>query len=141
MLLGIAHKVKDNEVVIHIAHAGNHINLIIQPVHIFLRRIFAIPANQPLFAHRDEVFGVVPPVGRRELRQLGHAELEFHVAARGNLRRVGNRLLRKWEAFAHLLLAFDIELLGGKLQPALFPNRVVGLDADQNVLVARVLLP
>ena len=78
-------------------------------------------------------------VGHFEMRQNRVAEGEFHVALIRNHLRVVDRFGQIGEQRAHLGFGFDVELVGGKLEPGLFAEHVVGADADQHLLHFGVL--
>ena len=69
------------------------------------------------------------------------AERKLDVAAFGNPRRVFQRLGIRREKLAHLRFRLYIELLRLKFQPVRIVDGLSHLDAHENVLNFRVLLP
>ena len=96
-----------------------------------------VAAAQALIALVAEIGRVLLPVRGVEPGQAGVTELKLHLAAPGDAHRVVARLL--WKERAHLLLAFQIELVGREFHPILVLNGVVGLDAQQDAVHPAVL--
>ena len=68
------------------------------------------------------------------MRQLYLSELYLDITLFGDHRSVVDRFGQIGEQRAHLFFGLDIEIVGRKLEPRLFAERVVRLDADQHLL-------
>ena len=136
-------EVVDDQIVIDISHLRDDVKLIPQPLFDDAARLVSVSPAHTLIAQPLEVVAVALSLQRVlsfEIGQLYHAELEFDVAALGDLPRDVDGLGIGRERLAHLLLALDIEFVGGKLHIAPVLDGAVGLDADEDVLRAAVLL-
>src|SRR5207249_194649 len=95
---------------------------------------------QAFFRQLDEVVEGVAVVRSRELRQQDPAELELDVAAFGDLERASESGLVAGEVERHLLRRLEEELVGVELPALRIFQRVAGLDAEQSLMRARVLV-
>ena len=130
----IVDEVIDDEVVIHISHGGNDIQLVLQTVDVLLRRIAAVVAVQTLIAHIAEELHVLPAVRRNIQRQNMMTELEVHIAAFCDFYCVVHGLRTIGNGFLHLLARLDIEFFRFEFHVIVFVKSVVGLDADEDFL-------
>ena len=95
---------------------------------------------QAFFAELDEVVEGVAPVRRRERRQEDPPELHRDGAALGDLERARDRLRVVGEVLRHLLRRLEVELVGVEAPVVRVGERVAGLDAEQRLVRARVLV-
>ena len=130
----VVDKIPDDEEVIHVAHAGNDAQFVFHA----LARIpaaLAVALPEALFAQGAQIGKRVRlALGQGKFRQVRGGEVELHVAARGDLRRVFNGVRKIGEEGAHLLLALDVELARGHLHAVGIGERLARLDAHQHFL-------
>ncbi len=137
---GMTHKIINNQIIVYISHLLDGAKFILQPLGDFRRwmlPIMIVKAGIALFA---EIIDIVLSIGCVKTRQLGFSEFKLHMAALRNLDCIicCFRMLRKKRA--HLLFSFVVKLLTAKIQPALFIQRMVGLNAKKDVMHLTVLL-
>ena len=96
--LGIADKVPDNQVVIHVPHPADNADFVFQPLSVFLRGIL-IPLGKAVLTQLPEKFLVGIPLRNREGRQMVLVKFKVQITALGNfcgifkgLRAVGKQL-------------------------------------------------
>ena len=138
VVLGIGDKVVDDEVIVRIPHAVDDREFVVEAFPVFRGDVFPVPFSEPGLRHGSEVIGMavlfrqsVGVVFRDgEVRQLGHAELQFHIAPRGDALRVLQRLRQVGKEFLHLLFRLEIELLRPQVHARLFLQGMVRLDAE-----------
>ena len=133
LLLGVADKVPDNEIVVYITHAADDADLVFQPVGVFFWFI-GIPLPEAVIAKLPEIALVGIPFRHREGGQMVFMKGKFQIAAVCNFYRIFKGLVKSREQGAKLLLAFDVEFLGLELHPVLVVHGFAGLDAQQHVL-------
>ena len=127
-----------NEVIVDIPHAVNNAYFIIQPLAHLVRHFLAIAAVQALFAQANKIAAVVLPVRRLEIGKFCHAKFKIEIALPGNSVGVFACLRPCREQRIHLVRAFYIELIGAKFQHIVVVYRFVRLDADEDMLHARI---
>ena len=144
--LGVVDEVPDNQVVVDIAHLLDDRQLVLQPLLIFLRGILAVTLCKALPALFPEEGDVVPAVRHLELGEDVVPEGELHLTPLGDLDGVVQRLPDGLlvagalpHGVEHLLAGFDVKFLGLKLHPVVLFQRVVGLDAEEDLLGHAVL--
>ena len=134
-----ADEVPDDQEVVREAHLADRLQL--EPEALLeLRRHRSVALLQAFFAELDEVVEGVAPVGRREVRQVDDAELDRDGAALGDLERPPGRLRIVREVLRHLGRCLEVELVGVELPVVRVRERVPGLDAEQRLVCARVLV-
>ena len=137
--VGVADEVPHNEEVVDIAHLGDDAHLVGEPVPQRLAGVFPVAARQALPAEALEKFLVAGAVRGGEGRVLGLAELQLHAAALGDFGGVAHGLGGIGEQGAHLLLGFQVELVGAELQGVLVLHGAPRLDAQQHAVHPAVL--
>ena len=95
----------DYQEIIDIAHFINNVKLVIEPVKILLRRIFAVISVHSGIALLLKPFKMVSAVGHLKMRELGVAEFKIIIAPVGNYLRIFYRLGDVGEKLIHFLLA------------------------------------
>ena len=135
----IVDKIPDDEEVIHVAHAADDAQLVVQAVSDLLRDD-VVPVAQSLLAEAPQIGLARKALRHREMRQLGHAEFQLHLTAHGDLVRAFQRVQRIGEQSLHLLFRFDEELAALIAQTVLVRHLFRGLDAEQKVVRFRVFL-
>ena len=139
LLLGIADKIPDNQVVVDITHGADDADLILQAVFIFLG-LLGIPLLKALIAKLPEIALVGIARGHREGRQVVLVEGKFQVAPIGDLHRIFKGLREPRKQDAKLFLAFDVEFLGLEFHPVLVVHGFARLDAKKHILHFGVFL-
>ena len=140
LFLGVTDEVPDDQVVIDVTHSGNNANFILQPVQIFFRRVF-IPLLESVIADFPEVFLVGVALGHRKRGQMIFVEHEFQIAHIGNLHSILKSLVAVGEQLTELFFALNIKFLGLEFHAVGLVHGSAGLDAQQNILHFRILLP
>ena len=140
LTLGIADKIPDDQEVIDIPHRRDDVQLIIQPLPRLVGLLcVGIALAQALMRqageHRQRGFALRHGI----MRQTRHAELEFHIAAVGNLLRAVNSIRAGGEQRAHFIFALNIELARVHAHPVRVIKRLARLDAQQHFLRVCVL--
>ena len=137
-VLGVLDEVPDDQEVRVEAHLVDHAELVVGALERLGRRRVAVALAQALGHERAQVLPLVGAVGRRIPRDQLAAELEFDVAALGDLERALERLRPLGERARHLVGGAQIELVGleGDLR---LRQRRLGLNAQQRRVVAVVL--
>ena len=130
----------DDEIVVHIAHGADDIDLILHALPVFLGSI-RVALLKALLAEHPEIPLVGIALRHRIGRQMVLMERKVHIAHLGNLHRIVKGLVAAREQLAKLLLAFQIEFLGFKTHPVQIVHRLAGLDAQQDVMGLGVPLP
>ena len=138
VILGIFDKVPHDQEIIHIPHILDRIQLVFQPFPILLS-LFAITLIQPFIAQFVQIFPGGHPIRHVVLRQLGHAELNLHMAAVSNLLCILHCLPRIRKQRCHLFLRFDIVLPAFIAHPVLIRQLFSRLDTEQDVMGLLVL--
>ena len=138
LLLGIADKIPDNQVVVDITHGADDADLILQAVFIFLG-LPGIPLLKALIAKLPEIALVGIARGHREGRQVVLVEGKFQIAPIGDLHRIFKGLREPRKQDAKLFLAFDVEFLGLEFHPVLVVHGFARLDAKKHILHFGVL--
>ena len=134
------HEVPHNQEVVRKAHLLDHVNFVVHLCPVLGMRVavaLLVALVAELFQVRQRV------VARREFefRQMVFAERKLDVAAFGNFRRVFDCFGIRGKELSHLLFGLYIELLRLKFQPVRIVDGLSHLDAHENVLNFRVLLP
>ena len=134
------HEVPHDQEVVRKAHLLDHVNFVVhlRPV---LGMLVAVALLIALVAELFQVRQRI--VARRELefRQMVFAERKLDIAAFGNFRRIFDCLRVCGKELSHLLFGLYIELLCFKFQAVCIIDGLSHLDAHENVLNFRVLLP
>ena len=140
--LGVVDKVPHDEEVVHIPHAGNHVQLIgkargrLTPGVI---RLIGIARLEALAAQAGEHFQRRFTCFDGKAGQMKLAEFKCHLAARGDLTRLMHGLRTVGKEREHFRLALDIEFLGFHSHARLVLERLARLDAHEHLLGGRVL--
>ena len=137
--LGIADKIIHDQIVVDIPHLLDDAHLILQPAHYRFLRILPVMAVQSLVTQSLKVGEVVLSGGRIKAGQLRMAKIEFHLTAAGNLLRAVKGIRQLREQRAHLLLGLQIELIRSEFHGIRVIHRMVGLDAQKNLVHPAVL--
>ena len=132
-------EVPDDQEVVGEAHLADRLQLELEAL-VQLGRDALVALREPLLAELDEVVERVAVVRHRELRQQDPAELDLDVAALGDLERAAERVLVAGEVQRHLLRRLEVEVVGVELPVVRVLERVAGLDAEQRLVRARVLV-
>ena len=137
--LGEMHIVPDDQEVIDIAHALNDAELVIQPL-LCILAVGRVALPKTFFAKPAKVCRRVAfALGQRVFGQMDGFEIEFHMAALGDLYGVFDGVVQLGKDPAHFLLGFDIHLIGFHAHAILVGQRLAGLDAHEDFLRLRVL--
>ena len=123
-----------DEEVIDEPHLMDHAQLVIEPVHIRGRIVFAVALYHAFVAQVLEILKMVGVALDFKNGQLGVAELEIHFAAFGNFIRVFKRLGHVREKRSHLVAGFDVKLIGREAHAGILFDGVLGGDTDQDLL-------
>ena len=110
MAFGVAHKIGDYQVIIHIAHTVYDLKLIGKPVG---HRLFRRPAVYPMKSLITSFFKKLKmiTVSYIKPRQLDSAEFKGNIAALGYSRRICYSLRRSAEDRIHLIGGFKVKLV------------------------------
>ena len=87
-----------------------------------------------------EVFERVAAPGRVEAREQQPVGLDLDVASLGHLKSPTKGISIGGEIDGHLLWGLEVELVGVEAPPVRVLQRVAGLDAEQRLVGARVLV-
>ena len=135
----VVDKIPDDEEIIHIAHAGDDAQFVFHALARVLAAL-AVALPEALFAQAAQIGERVRlALGQGEFRQVRGGEIELHVAARGDLRRVFDGVREVGEEGAHLRLALDVEFARGHLHAVGVGERLARLDAHQHFLRLSVI--
>ena len=96
---------------------------------------------KPFVTFVPEIGGVLLPIGRIKMREFCLAKLKFHMAALCNFPGVVRGLRMVGEQGAHLLLRLVVKLIRGEFHAVLVFDRVVRLDAQQDMVHLAILTP
>ncbi len=99
-----------------------------------------VTLGHPLLAELDEVIEGIAALGHGELRQADRPELDLDVAALGDLERRRERVRVRREIVRHLVRGLEVELVGVEAPVVRVLERVPGLDAEERLVRARVLV-
>ena len=121
------------------AGLADYVQLVLQPL-LDLCAGAAEPVPQPLPAQARQVGVGVLPLGRYELRDVRHAEVNGHVALLGDALAVLNGLRQVREKLRHLLVASHVVGVVLHAEALLVLDGGVGLDAYHDVLDGSVRL-
>ena len=135
----VADKVVDNEIIVHIAHGFDGVQLIFQPLPDRGVGVRTVIFFKTLIALVPEILKMILSVRHLEMGQLGVAEFKFHIAHFRDFHRVVAGLGHLWEQRAHLLLCFEIKLVGTKFQVIVILQGMVGLDTQEDLMHLTVL--
>ena len=136
--LGIADKVPNDEVVVHIPHSTDNADLILQPLHIVGRRI-GIAFPEAIHTQLAEIFFIGVALRYRERGQMVLIEYEFQVTPIGDPAGIFESLRHMGEQLAQLLLALEVEFLGLEFHTVFVIHGFAGLYTQQNILHRRIL--
>ena len=140
VLLGVVDEIPHDEEVIHIPHAGNHAQLVVQAgVGLVALLRVGIQAGNALMAQPGQHAQGRFALGYGVMGQAGHAELKRHVAPPGDFLRAIHRVRAGAEKLAHFRLALDVELTGFHAHAVLVIEGFAGLDAHEHFLGLGVL--
>ena len=131
--LGITDEIPDDEIIIHIPHAANNIDLIFQTVNVCLGRIL-IALLKALIAELAEVFLVGIALRHRERGQMVLVEYKFQVAHIGNFNRILKSLVAVGEKLTEFFLALKVKFLSLEFHTVGIVHGLAGLDAKQHIL-------
>ncbi len=133
------HEVRDDEEVRRKALGGDDLELGVEPLERPGRYGRAVAVRESYHAFVAQVFVLGAALGRLEYREDYLVELEFDLALGGDVDRVGERLGIVAERCGHLVVALQVELVGGEPHAARVIDRRAGADAQQEVLSRGVL--
>ena len=140
VLLGVVDEIPHDEEVVHIAHAGDHVQLILQAGIGFVALLcIGVEPRHALVAQAGEHGQRRFTLRHRVLGQTGDAELELHIAAVGDLLGTVDGIGAGEEQGAHFLFALHIELGGLHAHTGVVVQGFAGLDAHQHFLGIGVL--
>src|SRR5208337_3450914 len=149
LLAGMPDEIPDDQEVAGEAHLLDQFDLPLQSFFIGLERITQssrcrrllqplAPMRKPLPCYLLEE-AVERLAGRNlEMRKDVLFLLQVYVTALGNFQGARKRFRRLTEDRLHFLKRLEIELVGGELHPVRIAEGFPGLNADQNVLSARI---
>ena len=132
-------EVPDDEEVVGEAHLADGLQLVLQSF-AQSRVDLVVALCEALLAQLDEVVERVAVVGHRVLRQEDAAELDLDVAALGDFERAAQRVVVAGEVERHLLRRLEVEVIGVELPVVRVLQRVAGLDAEERLVRARVVV-
>ena len=132
-------EVPDDQEVVDEAHLLDRLQLEFEPVGQLRGRV-AVALVEATLGQLEEVLERVAFVGRRVFGQQDLPELERDVAALGDLERAAERIRVAGEVRGHLFGRLEEELVGVELPVVRVLERVAGLDAEQSLVRARVLV-
>ena len=138
VFLGEVHIVPDDEEVVHIAHALDDRQLVIEPLARVLP-VGGVMALEALLAERTQIILGRRALGQRKARQVRRLEIEFHMAALGDFDGVLERLGEIRKDLAHFRLGFDEHLVALHAHPLFVAQRLAGLYAHEHFLRLSVL--
>ena len=141
LTFGVVDVIKDNEVIVGIAHGLDHADLILQAVFVGLRHVRPIAAFQTLPTEFLKVCLIVHPVRCLVIRDLGVTKLEVKLTLVCDLLGVLTGFRYHREEIVHLVGGLDVELVGLELHPVGVLNGLAGLDAQQDALHLGILFP
>ncbi len=132
--------VPDDEEVGVEAHLADDAELELEALTRLGGRLGAVAAHDPLLAELAQIGALGLPLRHRIRGQQVGAEVEAHVAARGDLDGglAGARVVL--EALVHLLGGLEIELVAAVAHAVLVVQVALCLDAQQRVVRVRVLV-
>ena len=138
MVPRVLDEIPDNQEIIHVAHIFNDAQLIFQS---FLQRavIVRITLLQAVETNLVQIFPGGITLWHVVLGKLRHAELNLHIAALRNLRRILNGLRRIGKESRHLLRRFHIILAALVAHPVLIRQLLSGLNTEQNIVGLHIL--
>ena len=136
---GKAHEIPHDEEVIGKAHLLDHVDLIVELLHIF-RVLRPVELVKALAAELLKIRKARHALRELEFRQEILAERKLHIAALRNFYCIVKRLRHIREQLAQLLFALEIEFLRLKFHAVRVVDGLAGLDAEQHVLHFRVRL-
>ncbi len=130
--------IPDDQEIVHVPHLADRVQLVLQslpegPV------VVRVPLLHAVVAELVQVSPGVIAFRHLEVRELGDAELDLHVAAVRDLVRVVQRLLGIGKQGAHLRLALYEELPAGIAHPVLIGQLLARLNAQQNIVRLHVV--
>ena len=132
-------EVPDDQEVVREAHLADRLQLEREAV-LELRRDLVVAAAEARLAELGEVLEGITAVGRVELGEQEPVGLDLDVAALGDLERAAHRVLVTDEVERHLLGRLEVELVGIEPPVVRVLQRVAGLDAEQRLVCARVVV-
>ena len=137
----IVDKIIHNQIIIHITHFDDYVQLVFQPLADLLRRLLSIMERHALITHALKI-GHIIFFGRRFVKwQLGHAKSKIQLTLFRNFYRIVQRLRMGGKKSFHLRPAFQVKLLGLKLHVRFIVDCMVGLDTYQYALRLMIFLP
>ncbi len=131
--LGIVYKIPDYEVIVGVAHFGDYVKFILQPL-TSLRCGVLVTLFKPLAAHFTQKLLVIFHTVDMEIRKLGISKLKFHVAHLCDLNGIFYRLRIIGKKPGHFISAFNVKLLGGELKLIGIVKGCAGGDTKQHPL-------
>ena len=140
--LGVVDEIPHDEKVVHIPHAGDHVQLIGKAggrLALRVVRLIGIARPEALSAQAGEHFQRRLARFDGEAGQVQLAKLKPHLAARGDLARLMHGLGTIGKKREHFGLALDIEFLGFHAHARLILEGFARLDAHEHLLGGRVL--
>ena len=136
--LGVADEVRNDQKVIHKAHAVDDIELIFK-LGVYLGPVGKALGKAPFAQLFKVLIAVGLSLGELEARQEIVPELEIVIAARGDIDGVVRRLRHLRVQRAHLLLTLEVELLRLEAHTPRVVDGLAHLDAHEDVLIIGVL--
>ena len=132
-------EVPDDQEVVGEAHLADGLQLELEPV-AELRRHRLVAARETGLAQLGEVLEGVAAARRVVAREQQPVGLDLDVAAGRHLECPPERFRVAGEVERHLLGGLEVELVGVEAPPVRVLQRVAGLDAEQRLVGARVLV-
>ena len=138
VLLGEVYIVPDDEEVVHIAHALDDRQFVIEPLARVLP-VGGVMALKALLAERAQIIFGRRALGQREARQVRRLEVELHMAALGDPDGVIERFGKIRKDLAHFRFGLDEHLVALHAHALFIAQRLAGLYAHEHFLRLRVL--
>ena len=129
-----------NQEIIDESHLMNNTELVIEPVHVLLRIVFAVALYHSLVAHILKEFKVIGIAGNFEDRQLCIAEYKIDITAGCDLICIFYSFGDLREQCRHLIAGFEIKLIGLKAHTGIFFDRMLCGDTHEDLLDLGVFL-
>ena len=135
---GVGDKIRHDEEIVHISHFPDHGHLIFQTLPV-ARRVAGIAFGIAVAAQLGKPAPAVIALGVLERGQMVLTEGKLYVAAVSDYLRILNGLELIGKQRPHLLLGFDVKLLGLEAHPVGLVYRLSHLDAHEHILKITVL--
>ena len=137
---GIADKIPDNQIVVHISHLSDDAQFIIQPLHRFFGRWVAVALLKSFLTDPAEKGFIILLPRHLKVWQFCDSKFKIKVTTGRNLYCILNGAGIFPQQRLHFIPGFHVKFLGRKFQRASLCHGGAGLDTNQHLLVCRFLL-